>query len=130
MPGPYIAQPADLVPRATPYGNGQCVALVEALCGAPHHVQWREGARLADLISQPPGIATGTAIATFIAGTYPSKPTGNHAAIFVSAAADRSSVVVFDQWAGQPPHLRTLYFGRAAGSYSVNNRPEAYSVIL
>ena len=84
---------------------------------------------LADAIADLNGIATGTAIATFINGIYPSLPHGNHAAIFVSAAADGSSVVVFDQWAGQTPHLRTLYFNRP-GTYSIVNRAEAFSIIL
>ena len=129
MAGPYVADAKALVPRPTPFGTGQCVALVEALCGAPNHRLWQPGARLADAIRQVNGIATGTAIATFIDDVYPSQPSGNHAAVFVSAAADLNSIVVFDQWAGQPPHLRTLIFNRS-GEHSVADRAEAYSVIL
>jgi hypothetical protein len=129
MAGPYIAKPTDLVARQQPYGDGQCVALVRALTGAPNHQLWREGAKLADAIRQTNGIAKGTAIATFINGGYPSLSTGNHAAIFVSAAADFSSVVVFDQWVGQPPHLRTLMFNRP-GAQSIVNRAEAFSAIV
>jgi hypothetical protein len=129
MLGPYIAKPADLVARQEPFGNGQCVALVRTLTGAPNHELWSEGAKLADAVRTANGIATGTAIATFVDGAYPSKDTGNHAAIFVSAAADLSRVVVCDQWHGQPPHLRTLIFDRL-GVHSIVDRAEAYSVIL
>jgi hypothetical protein len=100
MPGPYIAKASDLVAKSERYGDGQCVALVRALTSAPLHQLWREGAKLAVAIRQMDGIAKRTAIATFIKGTYPSLATGNHAAIFVSAAADFTSVVVFDQWLG------------------------------
>lgn len=129
MAGPYIAEAADLVAGKPPYGTGQCVELVRDLTGAPNHQLWHEGAKLADAIWAMNGIAKGTAIATFINGIYPSLPTGNHAAIYVSAAADFSSVVVFDQWLGQPPHLRTLSFNRPDGS-SIVNRAEAFSIIL
>src|SRR5208337_1328629 len=110
MSGPYIAAASDLVARNMPFGDGQCVALVEAVAHTPDHTAWRQGTALADAISRTGGIASGTAIATFMNGVYPSLPTGNHAAIYVSAAEDGKSVVVFDQWVGQPPHLRTLYF--------------------
>ena len=129
MPGPYVAKPTDLVAVSTPFGNGQCVALVEALTEAPNHRLWHEGARVADAIGSVNGIAQGTAIATFVNGIYPSLPSGNHAAIFVSAAADRRSIVVFDQWLGQHPHLRTLYFNRP-GNHDAGDRAEAFSVIL
>ncbi len=129
MPGPYIAKPSDLVARSTPFGNGQCVALVRAVADVPNHSLWREGAKLADAIRTTGGIADGTAIATFFNGVYPSQATGNHAAIFVSAAADFTSVVVFDQWAGQSPHFRTLIFDRP-GNHSASDRAEAFSIIL
>ena len=31
MPGPYIANAANLIPRNTPLGNGQCVAMVDVI---------------------------------------------------------------------------------------------------
>jgi hypothetical protein len=129
MSGPYVAKSTDLVASSTPFGNGQCVALVRALTGAPTHDLWRQGAKLADAIRTPDGIAKGTAIATFFDGAYPSHSSGNHAAIFVSAAADFASVQVFDQWVGQPPHFRTLIFNRP-GQHSPSDRAEAFSIIL
>jgi hypothetical protein len=103
--------------------------LVRALTGAPNHELWQEGAKLADAIRTPDGIAKGTAIATFFGGVYPSNSSGNHAGIFVSAAADFTSVEVFDQWVGQPPHFRTLIFNRP-GEHSPSDRAEAFSVML
>jgi len=129
MSGPYIAKESDLKATTTPYGDGQCVALVRALSGAPSHQLWREGAKLADAIRAANGIVKGTAIATFVHDIYASLPTGNHAAIFVSAAANFSSVVVLDQWLGQAPHFRTLHFNRP-GAHAAQNRAEAFSVIL
>lgn len=43
-------------------------------------------------------LTKGTAIATFVNGKYPNKPTGNHAALYVSQ--DASGVTVVDQWTG------------------------------
>ncbi len=129
MAGPYIAKAADLVARSAPFGTGQCVELVRDLTGAPNHQLWCEGAKLADAIRAMNGIAKGTAIATFINGIYPSLQTGNHAAIYVSAAADFSSVVVLDQWLGRPPDFRTLYFNRP-GEHPIVDRAEAFSIIL
>jgi len=129
MPGPYIAETSSLVAQSTPFGSGQCVALVQALTHAPLTTQWREGAKLADAIRTADGIAAGTAIATFFDGVYPSHRTGNHAAIFVSAAADCTSVQVFDQWVGHTPQRRTLIFNRP-GQHSASDRAEAFSIIV
>jgi hypothetical protein len=45
------------------------------------------------------GIAKGTAIATFANGKYPNKPTGNHAAFFISQ--DAAGIWIMDQWSGE-----------------------------
>jgi len=129
MPGPYIAAPSSLVEQSAPFGSGQCVALVQALTHAPLTAQWREGAKLADAIRTANGIDPGTAIATFFDGVYPSHPSGNHAAIFVSAAADFTSVQVFDQWVGHTPQRRTLIFNRP-GEHAASDRAEAFSIIV
>lgn len=129
MAGPYIAKASDLTAKTRCFGDGECVALVRALTVAPSHQLWCEGTKLADAIRAPNGIAGGTAIATFVNGVYLSLQHGNHAALFVSAAPDFSSVVVFDQWKGQLPHLRTLYFARPATD-SASNRAEAFAVIV
>jgi hypothetical protein len=50
---------------------------------------WKEGEKV-----KGAAIQTGTAIATFIDGEYPSHPTGNHAAIYVEQNA--SGLVVWD----------------------------------
>jgi hypothetical protein len=101
-------------------GSGQCVAYVEAAAGAPLTSQWTQGAvvRGADLPS-------GTAIATFVNGSYPNAATGNHAAIYLSQDAD--GLNVWDQWVGQPVHQRKIHFRGGVGSPS--NDGDAFSVI-
>jgi len=129
MPGPYVCEASSLTESTTAFGHGQCVDLVRTITHAPQTSLWREGAKLADAIRTADGIAPGTAIATFFDGAYPSNASGNHAAIFMSAAEDLASVRVFDQWVGQTPHFRNLIFNRP-GQHSASDRAEAFSIIL
>jgi hypothetical protein len=125
----YVYRGNDFNPRKTYLGvNDQCVALVRFLDGAPAHLGWKQGISVKEAMAIPNGIAPGTAIATFINGIYPSLPGGDHAAVFVKALPDGTGFVVFDQWAGHLPQLRTLYFNRP-GKHSVVDRGEAFSVI-
>jgi len=81
---------ADNARLATKFGDGQCVAAVRALTGAPASSTWNRGARVLD--NPPPA---GTAIATFTwsasAGRYVYTP--GHCAVFKQLNADGSIVV-------------------------------------
>lgn len=104
--------------------DGQCVAFVKTASGAPQTSLWKEGNKV-----RGAEIPTGTAIATFFDGEYPSQPSGNHAAIYVSQNAE--GLLVWDQWVSQHgPHRvsqRTIRFKGGAGSPSDDG--DAYSVI-
>jgi hypothetical protein len=121
---PYTAQ-AKFAEQLKAFGNGQCVALVRALTGAPPSSTWREGDRLVDLLEANALIAPGTAIATFTHGRYPNLPHGNHAAIFVGWVGN--GIEVFHQWRGRAPHKTVLYFSRKQAQDFM--RAETYSVI-
>jgi hypothetical protein len=129
MAGPYIYRHADFSARHAYIGvDEECVALVRNLTGAPQHLQWTEGAKVREALKSPQGIATGTAIATFVNGRYLSLPHGNHAALFVRATPDGREIVIFDQWRDHLPQQRTIYFDRP-GHHSASNRAEAFSII-
>jgi RHS repeat-associated protein len=84
-------------------GSGQCVSIVQICAGAPHTSMWRPGQQV-----KGNSIAAGTAIATFINGRYPNRPTGNHAAIYISQ--DKDGIWVYDQWKGRPLSTRYIRF--------------------
>ncbi|RYH65631.1 MAG: hypothetical protein EON54_05515 [Alcaligenaceae bacterium] len=66
---------------------------------------WREGATVKGNLL----LTKGTVIATFVNGKYPNKPTGNHAALYVSQ--DASGITVVDQWTGSGAiRKRVLFF--------------------
>lgn len=107
-------------------GSGQCVALVEQACGAPHTAQWKRGAP----VRGNTALLCGTAIATFDPdGTYGNHTDGrSHAAIYI--AQDGAGLYVWDQWIGQPVHLRIIHYrggGPEAGKAS--NNGDRFSVI-
>jgi hypothetical protein len=121
---PYIAKNLKFEHKS--YGTGQCVALVQAVTGAPNHTLWRAGPPVRGNTAIKPG----TAIATFVDGVYPSHATGNHAAIYVSQ--DAKAIYVYDQWKNsrvtQPAHLRPIWFD---GSHkSISDDGNAFSVIV
>lgn len=101
-------------------GTGQCVAFVQQCSGAPNTGLWTEGIRV-----RGNRIARGTAIATFINRKYPSKSTGNHAAIYLEQ--DEQAIWVYDQWSGHPVSKRAIRFKGGKGSPS--NDGDAFSVI-
>ena len=101
-------------------GNGHCVIYVQKTSGAPHTSEWKEGEKV-----RGADIPKDTAIATFIDGVYPSHAHGNHAAIYVGQ--NDEGLVVWDQWVGQPVHMRTIHFKGGEGSPS--NDCDAFSVI-
>jgi hypothetical protein len=92
--------------------------------GLPSTRNWVEGEEITG--PNQPALATGTAIATFDEdGNYPQGNVPKHAAIFVSYTDN--GIIVYDQWAGQPPHIRTITFDNAK---LPQNNAYSYSVIM
>ena len=106
-------------------GSGQCVAFVQRCTDAPLTKLWKRGQQV-----KGADIPVGTAIATFDPdGTYGNHEDGtSHAAIYV--AQDDHGIVVWDQWAGQPVHLRMIRFAGvdAPGVHPANNGDYFYIV--
>ena len=112
---PWIAlAPASYAGRRI--GSGQCVAYVQAACGAPHTSQWRRGMKV-----RGNAVAPGTAIATFDAdGRYGNHTDGrSHGAILI--AEEAGGLRVWDQWLGQPVHQRLIRFQGGQGGRWVND---------
>lgn len=101
-------------------GDGQCVAYVQAVAGAPPTFSWKQGARVRGSALQP-----GTAIATFTHGAYQNSRATSHAAILIRETPE--GLLVYDQWLGQPVHQRFIPF--RGGSGKPINDGDAYSVI-
>lgn len=120
----YIAK--EYEQRTAKVGDGQCVALVKILAGAPATAHWRQGDQISDVIKAGKNIAEGTVIATFEKGRYPNRAHGNHAAIFVRFVPN--GIEIYDQWVGHPPSKRFIYFGRPAARGAAQ-RPELYSIV-
>lgn len=119
--GPYVAQtPGQWLGKSVP--NGQCVAYVKLVAGAPQTARWRRG----NAVRRNSNLPSGTAIATFDPdGTYGNHVDGrSHAAIYISQ--DEHGLVVYDQWARQVVHQRTIRFG---GNLPVNNGDEYYVIV-
>jgi hypothetical protein len=123
--GPYLAaRPEAFEGRAV--GAGHCVDFVKAAAGVPRTAAWRRGA----VVRGNPGLARGTAIATFEAdGTYTSR-TGNHAAIYLGQ--DETGIWVYDQWQGQRVHRRLIRFegGRGSNRGGKSNDGKRFAVIM
>ena len=89
---PYFYSKVDDLDNSELVGDHQCVALVQYYAKAPLTGRWRQGA----VVLGARSLAKGTAIATFVAGKYESRRTGNHAALYVSQ--DAHGIWVVDQW--------------------------------
>jgi len=103
-------------------GTGQCVEFVKECAKAPQTSQWKEGVKVKGDLT----IQKGAAIATFIDGKYQNKPTGNHAAVYVSQ--DAGGIWVYDQWVGQGM-VKKRYIRFKGGVGSASNDGDAFSVI-
>lgn len=104
-------------------GNGHCVVFVQECTKAPVTFSWKKGAKVRGNLA----ISKGTAIATFDEnGKYPNKPTGNHAAIYVSQ--DSTGVWVYDQWVAQGAVKKRLIRFKG-GQGSASNDGDVFFVI-
>ncbi|WP_374634532.1 BPSL0067 family protein [Ferrovibrio sp.] len=110
----------------------ECVALVKHALPqlGPTHA-WRPGANIKG--PNDPPLQPGTPIATFDkTGRYPSKSTGQHAAIFLGYgknAEGQDGIRVLDQARDFMPKETFIPFGRPAASVSASRRAEAFSEI-
>ncbi|HSD36567.1 MAG TPA: BPSL0067 family protein [Rhodocyclaceae bacterium] len=109
-------------------GNTECVEFIRQTLNAPPTANWRAGtqiSRLAGGVKDP--VASGTAIATFVGGSYPQHgSTGKYAAIYINQNTE--GIQVLDQWRAQGQVLpRTIpWKPRRAG---LSNDGNAFSVI-
>ena len=104
--------------------KGQCAALVQWFgCGKTRY--WREGIRVK---GNGVHIRRYTCIATFENGLYPSRPHGNHAAVYVSQ--DEGGINVYDQWTGKPVGQRYIPFSKDDSREDPSNNGNCFSVIL
>ena len=100
-------------------GNGECVDLVKLCSKAPLTRYWKPGEKVFGNDIPP-----GTAIATFRRGKYPNK-SGYHAAIY--SHQDKNGIYAWDQWHGQPVHLR--YIKARQSHKDAGNNASKYRVI-
>lgn len=108
-----------------PCGSGKCPGIVQTHGGLPLVKFWFEGPKVRGLSVIP----YGTAVATFVDGTYPNWETGNHVAIYIDQHPAKG-VLVFDQWTGEPAGYRWMKFKDEAGIVDRSDNGTALSIIL
>jgi len=105
-------------------GDGNCVALVQALTRVGHTSTWRPGERVMDAMT----LAPGTVIATFENGRYPNRPSGNHAALYLYSGPRSQQtgkpqyIVVMDQWTRKPRISARSIYPRGTPLHAAGNR--------
>jgi hypothetical protein len=127
---PYTYSDVDDLDKTDMVGSHQCVALVQHYGGAPGTALWKEGESVRGNLTIPKG----TAIATFVNGSYPNGAHGNHAALFISQ--DGGGIWVMDQWKDDPrkPLVSKRYIPFKGkwkdGSFvDPSNNADAFSII-
>lgn len=122
-----------------PFGDGECVAIAQALTRVGHTSHWRPGPRVVDLSYLNPG----TVIANFVfdkdaRGRFPNK-SGYHVALFVGFRRGVSSgkvtgIEVVDQWVGRKVKSRVISArgkSRAEGGlYYDSDNADAFYVVM
>jgi hypothetical protein len=97
----YSGDVEDLNGHA-PFGDGECVALVQSVTSVGPTSRWRPGPRVVDLSYLNPG----TVIANFVNGRFPNRHKF-HAALFIGFTRGISgkvtSIRVMDQFKGRMP---------------------------
>ena len=113
--GKYYCLPVD---NSTPTACQQCAAGVKYFCQtgtAMSTSSWRRGVKVIDNCGS---IAKNTAIATFEGANLSYQ---GHAAVFVSCSKSTNTIEVYDQWAGQTWHARTIRQTTGSASNNVNS---------
>ncbi len=106
-------------------GNTECVEFVKQTLAAPPTALWKEGDKVQ---KGDKSILTGTAIATFVGGTYPQTGTsGKHAAIYIDQ--DGSGIIVLDQWRTQGSVQRRTIRWDPSDPKNLSNNGKAFSII-
>jgi hypothetical protein len=114
-------------------GTCDCVPLVKALTGTVEisaRDRWREGEKVVGNST----IEYGTAIATFFNGRYPSKPKGNHAAIFLEHVAPNrehplGGIRVLDQFPNRGSVGKRIIWNKGGQGYPSDDASR-FSIIL
>lgn len=94
---PYVYANVRKLEKHAKVGDSECVALIRQYTSAPAAVLWRKG----EAVIGDRALASGTAIATFVNEKWPTKPHGNHAALFTTR---RNKKVRIDTYDLSPPH--------------------------
>lgn len=89
---PYVYANARKLEKHAKVGDNECVALIRQYTSAPATVLWRKG----KAVMGDRALTSGTAIATFVKEKWPSKPHGNHAALYLGQVSH--GMYIMDQW--------------------------------
>jgi hypothetical protein len=127
---PFVYADVERLQDTDKVGTGQCPVLVQHYAKAPVVAMWRDGGAVLGNLT----IQKGTAIATFVNGSYENKSTGNHAGIYISQ--DAGGIWIMDQWTNNAtkPKVSKRYLRRKGKDSKGNwndpsNNAEAFSVI-
>jgi hypothetical protein len=106
-------------------GKGDCVELIQRYVKVGSTITWRQGKQVFGNRMLLPG----TAIATFVNGRYPNRPTGNHAAFYIGQQS--GGIYVLDQWKGaDKPKISIRFLDTKRLDYkSLSDNPYAFYVI-
>jgi len=129
LKGPFVYSKVETLEGKPKVFGGSCAGIVQWYTIAGLANFWREGIAVR---GNSVKIVKGTAVATFVNGKYPNKPSGNHAALYVSQ--DAAGVYVMDQWTAKHTIGKRLmrFKGKQAdGTYfDPSNNGDALSVIM
>lgn len=128
---PHVYGAVDSLQGHDLVGGGDCVDLVKAYAPGLRTAltsQWRAGEK----VTRATNLKRGTAIATFVDGKYPSRPSGQHAAFFLKQAG--AAIWVMDQWkndAKKPVVSKRVIYpgGPVSAERSLSNNADAFYVI-
>lgn len=129
LKGPFVYSKVESLEGKPKVFGGSCAGIVQWYTRAGLAKFWREGIAVR---RNGVKIEKGTAVATFVDGKYPNKPSDNHAALYVSQNA--AGVYVMDQWKAKltiGKRLMRFKGKQADGTYiDPSNNGDALSVIM
>lgn len=127
---PYVYSQVNDLDGTEKVGSKQCVALLQHYANLPHTSKWTAG----DSVFGNQAILKGTAIATFVDGSYKNLSTGNHAAFYVSQ--DAKGIWIMDQWLSDTSkpkvsmrHIKPKGKNSDGTFVDPSNNADAYSII-
>ena len=142
---PFVYQNITALQNKPQVENGECVRLVQHfLPNVGHTTTWRPSERVIDVLERGGQIASGTAVATFVNGRYPTvghKHAGLHDGVVNSCTGSASSsrcsvmgVVLMDQWRAKAFITRRTVWKRGKiqsnGDFpDISNNAEALYII-